>query len=332
MANAVAAVALRRAVRRWPAASRDDVTAEWSAELFEITHESGVVGWRRSWRAVAFSMSLAFARGLDNDASALWAEGKKMIRTIQKPAAALLLAPFLSLFTVALAGVLALVGSLLVMSAFAGSRDAPYEAESYAAGAAAVTVAALFVARALARRWRRIAWPVSPYVAVPVLLVAGFLPVGLLVSDERVADLATVAVAVCLATLTSPALVGLSRRMGGWTAMVATVAAAWILAVLLQAPLDLFVGNHLLQAGDAWRYLPQWLGTVIISPVYDLYLIEPGHGQASYFYGNDTPGRAIEQFILAVICMTFLVGLADGRRRRSTPTAGPVAGHAVAPT
>jgi len=58
----VADLALRIAVRRWPAPLRGAAAREWGAELHEIRHDPGVPPARRGLRATRFAVSLAVAR------------------------------------------------------------------------------------------------------------------------------------------------------------------------------------------------------------------------------------------------------------------------------
>ncbi|MGH3740418.1 MAG: hypothetical protein ACRDT8_23955 [Micromonosporaceae bacterium] len=55
-------IALRAAVRRWPAGSKEEIAAEWRAELHEITHDIRSSSGQRAWRSLAYAMSLACAR------------------------------------------------------------------------------------------------------------------------------------------------------------------------------------------------------------------------------------------------------------------------------
>ena len=82
--------ALHLAVRRWPPSLRDELSREWAAELHMIAHEPRVIAAVRSWRSLAFTVSLACARGIEKEEPA---EGRSLMRTMPRPMIGLALVP-----------------------------------------------------------------------------------------------------------------------------------------------------------------------------------------------------------------------------------------------
>ncbi|MGH3646107.1 MAG: hypothetical protein ACRDTM_02870, partial [Micromonosporaceae bacterium] len=62
-ARLVVTAALHTAVGRWPTYQRDELAREWAAELYMIAHDPRSTTARRAWRSLGFALSLACARG-----------------------------------------------------------------------------------------------------------------------------------------------------------------------------------------------------------------------------------------------------------------------------
>lgn len=96
--------ALAMAVRRWPPCLRDELFREWTAELHAIAHEPVTSATARSWRSIAFTVSLACARGIEKEEPV---EGRSLMRTTSKPLIGLAVVPVV--MAVLLAAVLIVV-------------------------------------------------------------------------------------------------------------------------------------------------------------------------------------------------------------------------------
>jgi hypothetical protein len=151
--------ALRVAVHRWPAELRDEMAAEWSAELHALTHPSGAHPSGRSgsqaraaWRGFRFAVSLAWSRpptgtGAGGPGWLL----SRAVRSGWRPLLAGLFTPVLW----AVVALLAQLGTRLVVGAVqpggAVSTEIPFVVMAPVAGAVAATLAWLS-ARRPARR------------------------------------------------------------------------------------------------------------------------------------------------------------------------------------
>jgi hypothetical protein len=92
LVDAVTLRALRLARRRWPEALRDEMSAEWAAELHAITCPDGTTPTTASrWQGVRFAVSLAWSRPPDSGLRSGWRPGACWLAVL-----APLLAPLVS--------------------------------------------------------------------------------------------------------------------------------------------------------------------------------------------------------------------------------------------
>ncbi|MGH3734188.1 MAG: hypothetical protein ACRDT6_00950 [Micromonosporaceae bacterium] len=117
-ARMVVDAALRTAVRRWPAYQRDDLAAEWAAELHMIARDPRGSATQRAWRSLSYAISLACSQG-DNGEPRTGLT--VMMKQLWKPALVLAVAPVLC-------GVLIMAAGFLV-STVAEAVTGPHSTE-----------------------------------------------------------------------------------------------------------------------------------------------------------------------------------------------------------
>lgn len=162
--------ALAMAVRRWPPYLRDELSREWAAELHAIAHEPVTTVAARSWRSIAFTVSLACARGIEKEQPV---EGRSLMRTTSRPLIGLAVVPVVMAVLLAVV----LIAVTILQEAFL-DPIASFSMNLFVfqdMGSPAAIVAAIGLGLLGRRRARRTPLPFPSPIARAVATVAGLM-------------------------------------------------------------------------------------------------------------------------------------------------------------
>jgi hypothetical protein len=270
------------AVRRWPPSLRDELSREWAAELHVIAHEPRATAAVRSWRSLAFTVSLACARGIEKEQPT---EGRSLMRTMSSPLLRLTLVPVVMAVLLGVALIAAtILQETLLDPVVTFSREAFILQDL---GSSAAVIAAVALGLLGRRRARRTPLPFPNPVPRAVATVAGLMAgvTGLIALTALVGrDLFGYGYQMDLVyLLTWAALFALSlviahQLPGRWTWIVAGVGGliAWYagqtFAIAVAAPYppptSLSMAPLYITFGDSWLMPSLLLGLTVFTLTY----------------------------------------------------------------
>jgi hypothetical protein len=271
------------AVRRWPPSLRDELSREWAAELHVIAHEPRATAAVRSWRSLAFTVSLACARGIEKEQPT---EGRSLMRTMSRPLIRLALVPVTMAVLLAVVMIVATILQEALLDPVVSFSGPAFILQDM--GSPAAVIAAVALGLLGRRRARRTPLPFLNPVQRAVATVAGLMAgvTGLIALTAPVgSDLLGYAYPMELvylltwAALFALSLVAAHRLSGLWTWLVAGVGGivAWYVAQTLAIavaaphgppPTGLAMAPLSMTLGDSWLMPSLLLGLTVFTLTY----------------------------------------------------------------